>query len=416
MELTRKFLLLNILFIIITCILTGCWDRVELEELLIVVGLAFDCSEEADSIIITQQYVNPKGIGGGEKGGTTQKSPYANIIVKGCNVSDVLEKSKNMEGRRPNYEHLKLIIISEDAARAFNMYKLLNAILRHPETPRNTNILISEGKARSFFEITPNTEDVPVFKMLMISSNSKFKSRIPPTLKLGDISKSMAGGKSFTVQRLVMRDGIESPLDTMVTDTAPGKGDIYEINGAAVIRGDTYTLAGWLNEKETNGLNWITGKTESGVVEIKDKGTGQIIVYEAHKVKSKIIPIVSRDGKVPGNNIVPQEDISFTVECKIDGTIIEDWLMTANAFEEGFIEKVELSVQKEVFCIVEETLNKVQKELKTDIAGFGKQLNIKYPKVWEKVKDNWEEIFSDIPVNIKVETYVRDYGRQGSKK
>ena len=179
------------------------------------------------------------------------------------------------------------------------MYKLLNAILRHPETPRNTNVLISKEKARLFFEITPNTEDVPIFRMLMLSSNSKIKSNTP-TLKLGDMSKLMAGGKSYTVQCLVMRDGIESPRDTMVTDTTPGKGDIYEINGAAIIKGDTYTLAGWLDEKETDGLNWITGKTESGIVEIKDKDTGQIIIYEVHNAESKIITKVSMSDKIFG--------------------------------------------------------------------------------------------------------------------
>jgi spore germination protein len=415
MKIKRKILLPIILFII-PCILTGCWDRIELEERLIVVGLAFDCSDSEDSIIITQQYVNPKGIGGGEKGGASQKSAYGNIIVQGSSISDILEKSKNMKGRRPNYEHLKLIIISEDVARTFNLYKLLNAILRHPETQRNTNVLISKEKARLFFEITPNTEDVPVFRMLMLSSNSKIKSGIPPTLKLGDMSKLMAGGKSYTVQCLVMRDGIESPRDTMVTDTTPGKGDIYEINGAAIIKGDTYTLAGWLDEKETDGLNWITGKTESGIVEIKDKDTGQIIIYEVHNAESKIITKVSMSDKMLEYDKLSSKNISFTLKSKIEGTVVEDWLMTSNAFEEGYIEKVELAAQKEVINIIEETLNKIQKELKVDIAGFGKKLNIKYPKVWEKVKDNWEEIFSDVQVNVKVETYVKDYGRQGSKK
>lgn len=411
----RRILLL-MSFIIIPYILTGCWDRIELEERLIVVGLAFDCSKTADSIIITQQYINPKGIGGGEKGGTPLKSPYANLIVEGSSVSDIFEKSKNIKARRPNYEHLKVIIISEDVARSFNLYKLLNAVLRHPETPRNANIFISKGKARLFFEVTPNTEDVPVFKIMLLSQNSKLKSRISPTLKLGDMSISMAGSKSFIIQRLVIREGIEAQHDIFATDTTPGKGDIYEIKGGAVIKEDTYTFAGWLDEKETDGLNWITGKTESGIVEIKDKDTGQTIVYQVHSTKSKIIPKVSRNDKMSECGISSSEDISFTLESKIEGTIAEDWLMTANAFKEGFIEKAELAVQKEIFRIIEESLNELQKELKVDVAGFGKKLNIKYPKVWEEVKDSWEEIFSNVPVNIKVDVLVKDFGRQGSKK
>ena len=382
---------------------TGCWDRVEIEELLIVVGLAIDCSENINSIIITQHYVIPEGVEGGGKVSTMQKLPYANVSAEGTNVVEIFEKFKNIKGRRPNYEHLKVIIISDKVARSFNLYKLLDAILRHHEIPRNTNILISEGKARLFFEIAPNLEDIPAFNIMMLSSNAKYKPGMPPTQRLGDISEKMAGSKSFTIQRIAMRNGIQSPHDIIVTETTPGKGDVFEVRGAAVIKGDTYMLAGWLNEKETDGLNRILGKVESGIVKIEDKDTGQTIVYEIHNVNTKIRP------KVSGNNI------SFTVESKIEGTIAEDWVMTSNAFEDGFIEKVELAAEKEVKGIMEKTINKIQKELKADVAGFGRQLHIKYPAVWEEVKDNWEKIFTDLPIDIKVKTYVRDFGRQNSK-
>ncbi|NSW90542.1 MAG: Ger(x)C family spore germination protein [Firmicutes bacterium] len=400
----RRLLLIIILFIFMLFVSTGCWDRIEIEEILIIVGLAIDCSENDNSIIITQHYVIPEGVEGGEKVTSTQKTPYANTSVEGTSVVEIFEKFKNIKSRRPNYEHLKVIIISDKVVQSYNLYKLLNAILRHPEIPRNTNILISEGEARLFFEIAPNLEDIPAFNIMMLSSNTKYKPGMPPTQKLGDISEKMAGSKSFTIQRIAMRNGIQSPRDIIVTETTAGKGDIFEVRGAAVIKGDTYMLAGWLDEKETYGLNWISGKVESGIVKIEDKDTGQTIVYEIHNVNTKIRP------KVLGNNI------SFTVESKIEGTIAEDWVMTSNAFEDGFIEKVELAAEKEVKGIMEKTINKIQKELKADVAGFGKQLHIKYPAVWEEVKDNWEEIFSKATVDINVKPYVRDFGRKSSYK
>ena len=58
----------------------------------------------------------------------------------------------------------------------------------------------------------------------------------------------------------------------------------------------------------------------------------------------------------------------------------------------------------------------MQKEYKVDVAGFGNQLRIKRPRVWMRVKDNWDQTFSEVPINYDVKLMIKDYGTSGSKK
>lgn len=382
--------------LILSIAITGCWDRKEIEDLGLVAGMAIDNSgnaanteersENNDFIAITNQFLVAKALGGGEKSTSSQKKPYVNATLSGSSVFQILNDFYSMSSREPNYEHMKVIIISGEAARSFNLYLLLNSLLRHPEVPRNTNVVISEGKAASMLEIDPKLEDVPAFKLNMLARDVKRTTKKLPVLTLGDMSAKMAAGVSFAIQRVVIRD------------------DAIQLAGAAIIRGREFKLAGWLDESETDGLCWLMGEVGGGSVETEDEKTGQTITCRIERGKSKITPKMQ------------EGSIAFKVEIESEASIAEDWIINADALKQEFIDRVEKAVEKEVKSKVLKTLHKLQKEYKTDVAGFGKQVGIKYPGLWSKIKDGWDEQFSDVAVDVNVDVSVRSYGRQSSKK
>ena len=54
----KKVIILSILMF-----LTGCWDRIEIEERGFVIAVAID-SEKENKILLTQQLINPKSMNG----------------------------------------------------------------------------------------------------------------------------------------------------------------------------------------------------------------------------------------------------------------------------------------------------------------------------------------------------------------
>lgn len=65
--------------------------------------------------------------------------------------------------------------------------------------------------------------------------------------------------------------------------------------------------------------------------------------------------------------------------------------------------------------LVRNVVEKMQKEYQVDVAGFGNRLRIEDPKVWKTVKKDWDQIFSEIPINYHVKLTIKDYGTSGSK-
>ncbi|MCZ6944564.1 spore gernimation protein GerC, partial [Bacillus mycoides] len=111
---------------------------------------------------------------------------------------------------------------------------------------------------------------------------------------------------------------------------------------------------------------------------------------------------------------VKGDKISFDVNVQSVGRLSENWSESEEAFKNTFLKRAEQSAQQEVRQLVKHTLHKIQKEYKTDVAGFNTSLKIKYPKVWKKVEKNWDEVFSKTPIKYNVKLTIEDYGTEGA--
>jgi spore germination protein len=402
MNRTKKmFLIFALLSLIMT---TGCWDRTEIEDIGIVLGIGIDkpktitakkraekeVKENKEKIVkhprfsLVHHYIVPKAVAG--KQGAGKQKPYENIITEGESIFEVIRELSTHTSRSPSYQHLKIIVISEEIVRTIDLRNIIDFFLRNPETRRTIKVLIAKGKTREVFEIPDPMATNPALKLFEMTRNTKKTLRMAPELNLGDMSEKLTGETSFVIQRVV-----PSEKET-------------KIAGAAVIKGKTRKMIGWLGEEEIEGLNWLSGKGEAGIIKGTDKETGKVIIYEVYKMKSSIQP------KVQGNNI------SFTVTIETEGALREDWLIPGDAFKESLIKRAEKATETEIKTLAQKALKKTQKDFKVDVAGFGKQLSIDYPKIWKEVKKDWDRHFSTIPVEIKVNVHIREFGTRGSKE
>jgi spore germination protein KC len=52
----------------------------------------------------------------------------------------------------------------------------------------------------------------------------------------------------------------------------------------------------------------------------------------------------------------------------------------------------------------------VQKELRTDIYGFGSEFHRRFPRWWREAEERWDDLFPELPVEIKVEVALVSSG------
>ena len=391
---------IRLLFVLFSVLLlTGCWSSHEIEEQGFAVGLAFDTGKETNIekeieekggsyrkrnlITSTYQFVTPQSASGGGKGGAPQQKAYTNISETGDSLHQLIREVALRRQRPIIFHHTKVIVVSEGLARRYSLKQLLDIYIRDNEMRPSCIVLISKGRASETLQ-SKEMGEIPAFRLLGIADNQYRSSRILPPLPLAKLPGKIQSGDSFLLPNVISVNGE------------------VKFAGAAVIKGKTKKLRGFLNENELEGLTWITGEGKSGLVKSFDKKTGKLIMYEVKSMKSKIQP------RVKGNNI------SFDVNVESEGRLSENWVTLGDPFDNKFLKRVEKSAEQEVKRLAKQTLKKMQKEYKTDVAGFGNTLRIKYPKVWKKVEKDWDKTFSKIPIKYSVKLTIQDYGTEGT--
>lgn len=334
-------------------------------------------------ITTTYQFVKAQSSAGGGKGGVSQQKAFMNVAETGDSLHQSIREVSLRRQKPIIFHHTKVIVVSESIARTYNLTQLLDIYIRDNEMRPSCFILVSRGLASEALK-SKESGEIPAFRLIEIANNQYRSSRILPPMPLAKLPGKMKSGASFLLPNVISING-----------------EVKYV-GAAVIKGSKKKLRGFLNENELEGLMWITGKGKSGLVKSFDKKTKKLIMYEVKSMKSKITPYVK------GNKI------SFDVNIQSIGRLSENWVESEDAFKNKFLKKAEQTTQQEVKQLVKHTLQKIQKEYKTDVAGFSTSLKIEYPKVWEKVEKDWDRVFSKAQIKYNVKLTIEDYGTEGA--
>ena len=182
----------------------GCWDRREVEDLGIVLGLAIDIdpeSEDENTLKITAQFVSPHGLGRSNSMEKQGSKPFYNLNRSGENIIKILSDFNVVSSRVPNYEHLKIIIIGREVAEENSLYELMHTLLAFQEIPRNTFVVVSDCEAASLLEEESELESMPAYEIDNLLRHNQATSKKLYRQSIGDLFKEFSAGRSFAVQK-----------------------------------------------------------------------------------------------------------------------------------------------------------------------------------------------------------------------
>jgi spore germination protein len=385
---------IGLLFLLVVISLTGCWSSKEIEELGLIIGTAIDLDIEGEFedqqsgmangnvFKLTNQLITAETANNATNGGQSQVRAYKNITETGDAVLPALRNMILRTDKRAFGEHAKVIVIGEELARSYNLEQVLDFFRREQEMRPSTLIVIAKGSASKTLESAEATV-IPAIQLVEMIQGMERTTKILTPTPIAKIEGQLNSGNSFLLQ-------------TVATENNDRK-----LTGAAMIDGNTKTLRAFLNDQETEGVSWIKGKGEGGLVRSFDDETNQPIIYESLSMKSKIKPTVKGDS------------ISFTVKIETEGRIGEHWDISGEAFDSKYMKRAEKATEKEIERLVKNVLKKTQQEYNMDVLGFGRSLQISYPQVWNKVENHWDETFSGIPVKFSINVSIKEMGTSG---
>ncbi|MFD0692869.1 Ger(x)C family spore germination protein [Paenibacillus sp. GCM10027628] len=369
---------------------TGCWDRVEIDQRGFVVGVAIDLAlpNSKHKYFGTYQIVVPGGLkqttsGPAGGGGSTSGKAYFNISTTENSMPALAGRISTKTSRSPYFEHLKMIVISQEVAKSnANFADLLDFFLRNSEMRRGVQIIISEGRAADVFKIQANNENMPVDYITSIAKNTRKTNFILPQSRIGDVHEFLVKHQSFAIQK------IKIEKDQGIT-----------LAGSAIFAGDTKKMVGILTGSETQGYNFLTNQIQGGIVEAKFGGSRIDFLVERSKRKFVL-------------QVQDRSRLKFIIRLETEGSLDKS-IANLDPSKDQAVK----SLEKRIAAIIESNSNKaiqkLQKSYKKDAIGLGAFLYQNHYKVWKPLEGNWDEgsnHFSQVEIEVQASVIVRRIG------
>jgi len=356
--------------------LSGCLGGREINDLEIVIGIGVDKDENTGNILLTAQVVKDDTAGratGNGSGGDSKA--FWNVYSRGNSIFDSVRQITHKTGNRLFISHSQVVIFGNDIAEE-GLQGYVDFFLRAHEMRPTALILIAEDRASDVLDVKPETEKFPAINIEKLVKTYGFTSHF-----------YKVNMKDFASYLMSATTAPLAPLVSIVQDEECK--DIYVSGMVAFKKGK---MVGKLNHDEVRGILWILGKVKSGVIIVSSPNEQGKAVLEIIRAKSKVTPEI-KDGKIV-MHIKIKEESSLSEQTTTEN------LATNKAFEKIQEASAEV-IRQEVMAAFDKS-----KELNADIFGFGEMLHKKYSNEWKTLKDNWDEIYPTIELNIDVETKI----------
>lgn len=365
------------LVVFIPLILSGCYDRFEVDDLAYVIAIGADIGEN-DQIDITYQIAVPLKLTGDNS--ETGKETYTTCTVTAPSLSIGNNKVNTEISKEINLSHVKVIIYSEELARQ-GISGHLNVFLSQSDVRPKASFLVCKGRAQELLEkVSPKLEESPAryYELLFNSSNYTGDTANSELINFYTSAQSIDRNGFGTYIKLSEESGEESELTQ---------------DGLAVFKGSK--MVGVLDTSHiishlilTNSLN----RTGYAVPDFKEENN----VISVH--------LVQRDApniKVNTENDIPHVDIKLKLEAHLfsSGSAI-DFHDSKN------VEKLETELNKSLKQNIEEYLEITFHKFESDIAGLGKFARVNF-LTWKEFENYaWLEKCKNITYKVDVETKV----------
>ncbi len=363
--------------------LTGCWDKIEIENRAFVQVITLDKIPEEERTDENSRYlvsfVFPRTAAlvgqGGEFGGSGGDASIT-ISITGRTLTQCAYLISSRLERTIYFNQARIMLFGRELMEDQQLVKeTVDKLSRDHELNRRMYVGVVDGLARDVLTIKPKVDRLIVGYLTRLFENEMGSSRI----------RIMEARKFLSA----MREG----GDLIMPKITPYKDEV-KIAGGAVIKNHKFLT--WLSEEESVMSSLLEGEFEKGSLNVFYKGVP--VSYSAFNAKRKIKYEGIQDGR-----------LKFTISVDIEGDL-EEVILGAELFDSKVIAHIEGLINKEIEKRCRDILNKYQCQYKMDGIRLNEFLYKYHPKVWKGVKDNWEQVYCDALITVESDAKVRRIG------
>lgn len=380
--------------LMLSCILmSGCWDKVDIDRKMFIstigVDLGKDISKEEElrnmkpsdpfaereikKLNITFGFPNISELGPGK--GSTVEDKFVNTDA--ASMQDAISRAVAKSSRDIHLGHSKLLLLSNSLMENKEIMKeTMDYFQREPRINRSMLIAVAQGNAENYVKFSPNMEKNIESYITGVMENSGSNSTVLPVTLNEFLTYLNKNGNAVIPNIKLDKDKKELVL-----------------SGTGVIK--DYTLKGILTPLETSDLEILRGKL---------KGGKKVIYIEGHPL-DVVIDGIERKIKFKKD----QDKYVFNIEINLEGRAI-GYHLDKKLSSSAALKEAENNFSKALSEECEKVVQLTQKKFDVDAIGLNDYLEKYKPSTWDEVKDNWDEVYKNLIVNVDVQTRIRRIG------
>lgn len=398
MQMIRKIVVP--IFILLSFSLSGCKSLLprgtEIEKFDAINIVGFDMSEDDPSQIeVTFITKVEKSADGGSS---------VNIKTISESAPTIFEAQRKLRAKEEKITFLgyvDYVLIGEKAAKE-DFTKYFDFFTRDHETRLSPKVfIVKDCSAKELMTTTSSTKIFITDRLTNIISGAKIlgnsgEVKIIDAMGMLDNSKTSAA----------ILPAIKCEMPKNQERTGENTEQVISAAGFAIIK--DFKLVGYFDENAALGYNLLTNKADSFPISVKDY-TGEYVGLELISSKTEV------EAKFNGDELE-----GVTYKTSIISTVPEQQ-SRENIYTKDGIDDLCSKQSEYVKSLMEDAIG-ISKKHKKDCLDLAGKIRMQHPYKWEKIKDQWNEIFPKLAINVVVESKIaRTYeislpnGYQGEK-
>lgn len=360
--------------------LPGCWDRVEINDLAIVMSSALDKDENGQyrysvMVPLPGQMGGASGGGGGTGGG---KSYYIDSET-GPTFTEALDKMQRRMSRQLYFSHRRTIIVGEDLARE-GIGEIFDFLSRSSEHRLSIFMVVAKGKAVDLLGSHPKFERFPAEAVRELAKTPR-----TAYINLKDAAQALSTAGN---------DPLLLYMGKKQTGTAKEKSEEIQVLGYALFHQGK--LVGTVTGPTADGLSILRGGRIifNETMRLED---GNTLTLLTRIERSKLIPTLE-DGR-----------LRYRIEVKARAVVLEAE-KTINFRNISSARDVNRQFRGDLQKIVQEAIVSLQNK-GSDAAAFGMSLYRRYPFEWQnRYAKRWPEELKNAEFAFDIDAEVAGPG------
>lgn len=395
---TRRVLLPAAFLVLAAILLTGCWDRTEVDALALVVGFGIDRVPGDNPILVTAQIINPSAMKTGRSGGGSEP-PFIVKTSQGQSMFDAVRNMSRELSRVLFFEEVEAVVFGRDFARS-GVAEALDYMVRDRQFHANNLVLVAENTAQEVLSARMALEKVPARGLKNLLTDSPF---VAPVTRNDLLMATRARGAGYLPLIKVVTHPEEASQGTPSGQGMPGGGgggsgaasskEIL-VENMAVLR--NYRWAGSLTREESAGLLWLRGRSKADTVVIKSTSGGReaVATIDILNGRTRMTPRFTRQG------------IVMDILCRGKATLREAGNTGMDIAERESFQRIERAAERVLVKRVESTIDRAQHDLNTDILGFSTTIQNYSPALWRTLRTRWTQVLPEVESRVRYQIEI----------